>query len=179
MINLIPIEEKQKMTRAFYLRLTVVSLLVLGCSMLVAGVALLPSYFFVKVKQNLVLSKLEEQKAETLSSLELEAVTLTGKLNAKLNLVESSSQNKYIVSQKVINEILLKKIPEIKITRISYSSSQEGRKIQISGTAPSRDKLLSFNNALSNDPAFKQVDLPVSNFVKGSNISFFMTIIPN
>jgi len=67
----------------------------------------------------------------------------------------------------------------IKITDISYENdSLNGKKISIQGTAPSREVLLSFRQAFENDNTFKQVDLPISNFVKGSNIQFYLSLIP-
>jgi len=79
----------------------------------------------------------------------------------------------------VINAILLKKRSDIKITQISYQNDTRGRKIGVTGTAPSREVLLFFRLALESSPAFKSVDLPISNFVKGSNIQFYLNLIPS
>ena len=71
-----------------------------------------------------------------------------------------------------------KKMPEIKIDSIYYGNTPKGREIRINGSAPSREKLLIFRLALENDPSFSRVDLPISNFVKGSDIKFFLTLVP-
>jgi hypothetical protein len=53
---------------------------------------------------------------------------------------------------------------------------KEGEKISISGRASSREVLLSFRRTLEDNPAFSKVDLPISNFIKGSNIRFYITL---
>jgi len=50
--------------------------------------------------------------------------------------------------------------------------------VSIEGIAPSREILLAFRRLLENDPLFKSVDLPISNFIKGSNIRFNLNLIP-
>ena len=78
------------------------------------------------------------------------------------------------------NEILLKKSPNIKITRISYKDDlKTGKKIDIEGLAPNREVLLLFRRALEDSTVFSKVDLPISNFIKGSNIKFHLSLIPS
>lgn len=180
MINLIPNQEKKRKVKDFYFRLTVVSFVVFGCCLLVSFVAMLPSYFLSTVKKNLSETKLELQKNESIPLNDQNTLATVADLNTKLNIVENAEKNKYPISVKVINEIMLHKTANIKITEISYdNTTAAGKKISIRGIAPSRDQLLKFSRALQEDTAFKKVDLPISNFVKGSNIQFFLTLIPN
>ena len=51
--------------------------------------------------------------------------------------------------------------------------------MNISGIATNREVLLSFGKALEYDISFSKVDLPISNFVKGKNISFRLTVTLN
>ncbi len=178
MINLIPTEEKKKMVKDFYLRFTVVCLVTLGFVMFIASIALLPSYFFVSTKESAIKSKIENQKNIPLSTPDIETSTAVLNINKRLQIMESAQKGKFSITQKVINEILIEKLPEIKISKIIYEGNTvDSRKIQISGSAPSREKLLLFRLALEDNPAFKKVDLPISNFVKGSDISFFITLL--
>ena len=102
-------------------------------------------------------------------------------------LIENAENNKFVVSEKVINALAAKKMPSIKITGIAYENTMssspdeepmEVKKIHIEGTAPSREVLLLFRKALEDGAVFKQVDLPISNFIKGSNIQFFLSLTP-
>ena len=177
MINLIPKEEKKKMKWDFYSRLGVLFLVTLAFCIFIAILSLLPSYFMVSVKGNVAETKLETQKEKIISGEEV--LTEAKAVNDQLVLLEKAEKNQFLLSVKVINAIVLKKRSDIKITRILYENNETaGKKISINGTAPSREVLLLFSKALRDDPTFKSVDLPVSNFVKGSNIQFFLTLIP-
>jgi hypothetical protein len=177
-INLIPNEEKKKKVKDFYFRLTVVFLIVLGCSIIIASVAILPSYFLSSVKKNLVDVKLEAQKLEMDPLFGQEALAVADDLEKKLKIIEDTKQNRYIISQLVIGRIILKKMPDIKITGIVYENTPKGKTISVNGIAASRERLLLFRKALEDDVAFKEVNLPISNFIKGSNIKFSLNLIP-
>jgi len=184
MINLIPSKEKKEMTKGFYCRLVVLFLMTLGTSFLIAFVAILPSYFLSSVKNNIVDVKLEAQKQEPVPLPDQQTLATIRDLNKKLDLIEKTANSKFIVSQKVINTIILKKMPDIKITDISYDDNSQngslpGKKISIQGTAPSRETLLSFRQALEDSTNFKNVNLPISNFVKGHDIQFYLSLIPS
>ena len=179
-INLIPNEEKKRMARDFYFRLVVVFFVMLGVSFLIAFVAILPSYFLSMVKKNEASAKLAMQRSEPMPELDQKTLTEIKGLNSKLNLIENARQNKYSVSQKVINEIIFKKTSDIKITQIIYQNDlSNGKTINVKGDASSRETLLSFRQALEEDANFKKVNLPISNFVKGSHIKFYFNLIPS
>lgn len=172
------------MVKGFYYRLAVLFLVMAGVSFLIAFVAILPSYFFSSSRYKIVNTKLEIQKKEPVPLPEERTLAIIKDLNNKLGLIENIGDDKFIVSQKVVSAVILKKIPGIRITDISYeneteNNSLQGKKISIRGTAPSREVLLSFRQALEDSPAFKQVDLPISNFIKGSNIKFYLSLIPS
>jgi Tfp pilus assembly protein PilN len=179
MINLIPNQEKKEMTKGFRYRLAVLFLAMAGVSLVFAFMAVLPSYFLSSAKKRIVYSKLDIQKNEPVPLLEEQTVATIKDLNHKLDIVEKAEKNKFSISLKVINSIVLKKMPSIKITTFTYENvAVTGKKISIQGTAPSREVLLSFRQALEDSTSFKQVDLPISNFVKGSNIEFYLSLIP-
>lgn len=179
MINLIPNEEKKIKLKDFYFRLTVVFFAVLGFSILIACVAIFPAYFFSLEKKNFVNNKLDLEKKALIPLPDSAAIALMEDLNFKLSLVEKIQVDKYLVSEKIINEIILKKMLDIKIDSISYQNDLvKGKSVKVNGTASSRERLLLFRKSLEDNVLFKKVDLPVSNFVKGSNIQFYLNLIP-
>jgi Tfp pilus assembly protein PilN len=180
MINLIPIEEKKRKVKDFYFRLAVVFFAMLGFCAFVASASLLPAYFISVASKNLAIARIEAQKREPVPSVDQGALATMENASNKMDLIEKAEKNKYLVSQKIINEILLLKMSDIKINRISYDySSVGGKEVKITGLAPSREELLLFRRALEDSPAFKNVDLPISNFVKGSDIEFYLSLIPS
>ncbi len=180
MINLIPKEEKKKMVIDFYLRLTIFFIVMFDFCIIVAFISILPSYFITSMKYSLISTKLENQKLEPLPILGQESLASIKDMDTKLTLVEKFEVNKFLLSTKVINAILLNKMSDIKITQILYENNgTKGRTINLTGIAPSREVLLLFRQALEDSPNFKNVVLPISNFVKGSNIDFYLSLNPS
>ncbi len=180
MINLIPNEEKKKMSKDFYLRFVAILFIMLGISLLIALAAILPSYFFSSVEKKSISMELTQEDNEPISAPDQNTLTAISDLKNRLGLIENVEKNKDIFSKRVIDEIIFKKISGIKITRIFYQSgTPTGRSISIDGIAESREILLLFQQALEADVAFSKVDLPISNFVKGSNIKFSLNLIPS
>jgi len=73
--------------------------------------------------------------------------------------------------------VISKKMTDIKINQILYKNEPAGKSIGVRGIAPNRERLLLFRRALEEDPLFKKVDLPISNFTKGLNIQFYLSLI--
>ncbi len=184
MINLIPTKEKKEIVRGFYYRLVILFFVVVGVAFLITSIAMLPSYFLSYTVNNIQKGKIEIQKKEPAPLPQEQTEKIIHDLDNKLNIIEQRGENTFDISNKVINAILLKKMPSIKITNISYEDNSQGlsfqsKKISIQGIAPSREILLLFRKALEDDTNFKSVDLPISNFIKGSNIEFYLSLIPS
>jgi hypothetical protein len=65
----------------------------------------------------------------------------------------------------------------VRIQEINYAlNTASTSTIILRGTADTRDTLLSFSKKIQADQLFSNVDLPVSNFAKDTNIDFSMTI---
>ena len=179
MINLIPKEEKKKMAVGFYYRLAILFLMMFDFCILIALVSILPAYFFSSANNTIVDVKLGIQKNEPLPQFDQDTLAVIKDVNGKLDLIDKAEKNKFLISQKVIGAVILNKEPNIKIIQILYENDPvRGKKIDVVGIAPSREVLLSFRRILEGNPAFKSVDLPISNFVKGTNIQFNLSLIP-
>ena len=176
MINLIPKEEEKIMKKDFFLRLSSMILISFSIYFLIASFSVLPSYFISSAKVSVIEETLNTETDSTSSTSYEEYTNLAGEINKKLDFIE---REKFLPSVRVIDTILLEKRSDIKITQILYENEANGKKVSITGLAPSREILLLFRLALENNPAFKSVNLPVSNFVKGSNIQFNLNLIPS
>lgn len=178
MINLIPSQDKKRMVRDFYSRLIATIFIMLGVCALVTAVAVFPSYFSAVLKKNLANQKFEAQEKEPLPSVDQETLNTMDNIKAKLELIENTERNTFLVSEKIIKEIISSKTNNIKITKINYEHSPtKGRFININGTAPSREELLTFRKILENNKSFKDINLPISNFIKGTDIQFNLTLV--
>jgi len=178
MINLIPIKEKKAIRKFFFYRFLVVFFTMLGFLVVVSIILLVPSYFFSLQKDVSVNQALEVEKDQAMPEIDQQAQVAIKELDTRLSLLEKARQNTYVFSEKVVKELLADKISGIKISQISYQNdSSKGRTVNITGIAQNREQLLLFRQALENDSLFKNVDLPISNFVKDSNIEFNLNLV--
>ncbi|MDQ3076137.1 MAG: hypothetical protein M3Q34_03340 [bacterium] len=179
MINLIPNQEKKKMVEHFRVRLLIVLLMSVTVTFFIGSVALLPAYFFSSIKKDIANSKLTEQRKSPLPKFDQGALVTIQDLNDKFRLLETAEENRFVATERILNEIILKKGPDIKLTQIAYSNDNSSQRVvTIRGYAPSREGLLAFRFMLENNSNFKNIDLPISNFIKGNNIQFFLTLNP-
>ena len=163
----------------FHHKLFILFSMVINFCILIAFVSILPAYFVSLSKENSSNLKLQIQKTEGLPATGEQSLNTIEDVNSKLNLVEKAEQNKFLPSVKIINAIVLNKRSDIKITQILYQNDPTlGKTVSITGLAPSRDILLLFQQALEQNPNFKNVNLPISNFVKGTNIQFSLNLTP-
>ena len=66
----------------------------------------------------------------------------------KLSLIENAEENRFSVSEKIVDALLQKKRSDIKITQIFYQNDAvRGKRVDVVGTAPSREVLLLFRNS--------------------------------
>ena len=177
MINLIPNEEKKKMFKDFYFRLATLVFVLLSVSIFVGSISMLPSYFSSSVEKGFFEERLALQNFEAANSTGQNMSITVEDLKNRLNLIERETDNNFL-SERVINKIISKRIEGIKINEISYQLGSSGEeKINVNGNALSREILLSFRLSFEKDQSFSKVDLPISNFVKGSDIEFSLTLI--
>jgi hypothetical protein len=178
MINLIPIEEKKEIRKDFYYRFLTTLFIMFSFLIFILLVLISPTYLTSYEKKISNNEKLKNQKNEVIPEIDQKAVESIKTLDARLALLLEARKNKYVFSQKVISEIIFQKVPGIKIDSFFYQNDPvDNKKVTITGIAQNREQLLLFRQALENDSSFKNVDLPISNFVKGRDIKFNLNLI--
>ncbi len=187
MINLIPNEEKKKMEKDFLCRLAAFSLLMLGSSVLVGLFLLLPSYVLSSIQASSVADKIKLQEAENaFSESDMNTLQTVETLRKKIAVVEEAEKNKNIFSRTVLDEILSRRTGGIKIIGVYYKNEAStpagkdgrGEIVNVAGTAADREALIRFRESLEAGAAFSKVELPISNLVRASNITFTLTLTP-
>ncbi|MBP9802777.1 MAG: hypothetical protein KBD14_00495 [Candidatus Pacebacteria bacterium] len=178
MINLIPNEEKKKIRKDFYMRVVIVSFFVLGIAILISNIMLTPALFYASLEKKLISEQFAKDENKLAFDLNQENKNAVESLESKITLIKQARDNKFLVSAKVVDNLLNKKINGILINEINYTKDpNKGNLINIRGKASSRERLLTFKNSLASDPNFKNVDLPISNFIKSTDIEFSLVLI--
>ena len=177
MINLIPLQEKKKIQKDFYLRFTIVAFIVLGLGIFISLILLTPSLFYSSIQKNLIKTQVENLKNNNVIGVRSEYASVISDLNSKLGIINTSKDNKFVISESIIKQTVLSKTSGIKITEINYFSDiEKGKILELRGEALTRENLLFYKNKLSENPNFKEIDLPISNFIKSNNIQFNLII---
>lgn len=174
MFNLLPQEEKIKIMHEYTYRVIVIFLTFLFFSFVAAAVFLLPSYVsssFKKADLELQVSTAETNSKQNGTDLLRAELKLANQILKDLREVPPSFYTD-------INDVITHKNSGIKIRDISLRKDEGNPyRLIVSGIAQRRANLTSFAQNLEKLNRFSEVNLPVSNFAKESNIEFQITLI--
>jgi Tfp pilus assembly protein PilN len=176
MFNLLPENEKKKITKEYAFRRNIVLFMFLFALGSVASVSLFPSYLLSSGK----IKETQQEITTIKNSLTLqESGNLSGvlkKTNIKLQTLGFvlSDMNASDLFEKVFD----KRDVNIRITSIMYQkpSGKGAGSITFNGVAHDRESLSTFVDNLKKEPSFTQVDLPVANLAKDRNADFTIKI---
>lgn len=176
LMNVLPVEEKKKLKREYWMRFTSVILSLFTVTMVTAILLMFPLYFFSKSKADLAENRLE---AFNQSNPEVETESIDKKIaeiNTKLTLLDSKKTD-YVVSDELTESIINIKPKGITFSDISYTESGDNSKsIKIMGIASDRSTLRDFKSSLDSIKKFSTVTLPISDFLESSDINFTISI---
>lgn len=177
MINLLPENNKIEIKNEYARRLFVVAGALAFFAALTSVVILACLLFLVDKEKNDLNRQLfiSEQRFE-FKNLK-ESLPDMEDFAAKISFFEKEAGG--VKLNFLIGEILKRKSADVKIDSFSYDEVSGTGKILISGTAGSRQGLLSFVDALRSEPRFKDVQSPVSNLLKEKSLDFSLTILIN
>jgi len=174
MFTFLPHKERQSVLREYRKKLLLIYIAIVTFAGIAWIVSLVPSYILVSTKRdNALIQKtvpVSGVDTEKISTTEKELAGARGKL-AVLGPFISRQPMSFILAK------LFYRIPEgVSLSSITINRGTEKGTILISGIASTRDTLVSFSKALEGEAFFKKVELPVSNFTKGKNVPFSMSI---
>jgi hypothetical protein len=139
---------------------------------------LTPALFYASLEKKLISDQFAKDTNKLTFDLNQANKNAVENLEKKILLIKQAQNNKFLVSENVIDNLLAKKINGILINEINYTKDpNKGNLVNIRGQASSRERLLTFKNSLAQDPNFKNVDLPISNFIKSTDIEFNLVLI--
>jgi len=159
----------------FRLGITVLSLaFVLLC---VASISLLPALFLVSVKEERLALDLSLKGEEITPNAHKDTEILIGETQKQMSILRKGGGTE--VSEAII-DILETKGDAITPIGFFFQKSSSDKtqedKLVLRGKSATRSSLLSFVGELKKNARFKSVDLPVSDLVQSSDITFSITV---
>jgi len=172
MFILLPQEHRGNLLRQYRLRLAIIALFLFSGSIFIALILLVPSYFLVKVDKNGILQEklVVEKSINEEGDKDIEKAL--AELKSDILILNTVDQN----PSSLISFILEKKSKGVHLNEFAYKYFPEESTLSVSGRADSRKELIAFSKKLELNPQFKEVDLPISNLAKDSNIPFTINI---
>lgn len=176
MINLLPPGQKQKAEKEYNFRLGSAYILLMSIVVVIGAVLLLPSYFFVDIKEGYAQNELDalQSSSENTKREEIRAELLLTKEYLRELTKDATREPLYAV----IDRVSTASGGIIDISTVSYSRAEgeSNSTLSVGGTAPTRNKLLRFKNALEEDELFEEIVLPVSSLAQETDIKFNIQI---
>lgn len=173
--NLLPEERTSALRQLYFLRLTVVSLIILAGVAVVHGVLLLPSYLYLRnqvTEREATLARLTTTLAgseEQEIGMRVAALAADSAHLARLASVPKASA--------AVSAIIALPRQGIRLTGFSFAPEAEGRAMMtVSGVASTRESLRRFEQLLAAEPYVAKADLPISAYAKESDIAFTITL---
>lgn len=174
--NLLPQERRTALSRGYFLRLGVVGLVLITVLALISTVLLIPAYILLTDSARVKEARLATVTA-TLSGTD-EAV-----LAARLDAISANAETLSALARApsasaVIRALLDIARPSVTLSGFDYRPvlGKSPGMLVVSGTSATRDALRSYQIALQGAPFVLSASLPVSAFVKDSNLAFTITV---
>ncbi|MEA3399417.1 MAG: hypothetical protein U9R00_02815 [Patescibacteria group bacterium] len=172
MINILPKRQKNKVRHEYRMRLLTAIFGMIIILSLFATLLLIPVYVSSNYKENLTERKLENFNKNNFE-IEIEDISgIVNEVNNNLIVLNTKEKNDYYLHE-VLESILSLSPKGIKMLQILYNErSDDSVAIEVYGEAKDRDTLQDFKNTIEQHGRFKNIDLPISNFVDKKDIDF-------
>lgn len=177
MLNILATEEKKKILIEYRLRLGVISVFAVAALVFASLVLLAPSYLLAVSKYNNAkneLATLEEKYGGT--GKEKDVATQIRDINNKIALLSGGDTGDRLSPPQVSIDILKTKSKAIKIYGFTYDATTNQERIVLTGIAANRDSMANFIETLKKDAMFTNVTLPISSYVKSTDIDFSVVL---
>lgn len=173
--NLLPPIEQKSVLHMYRKRFLALVFFSVAFLLLSGAVLLLPSYIVLRNNAEVLIIKRDQLQKEETSSIQGTLATTIADINKRLAVFPDVVMPSPVVGT-FVAPVLKRKTGAVHITNLSYNTADGGGiSLQISGTAASRSDLLAFADALKTEKGFKNVTVPISSFIKDSNVTFSIT----
>ncbi len=175
--DLLPLERRHKLHRAYLFRLATVSALFGAALFFIATGLLLPTRLLlgreVKARQTQLMTV-----GATLSST-ADAALSQQLASFKSDVATLATLQDTPMATTVMTEVLAVARPGVVLTGFMYTPAQSKRagSLSITGIASNRAALQAYQAALQAAPFATSADLPVSAYARAANIAFTITVI--
>lgn len=176
MLNLLPEEQKKKVTQEYSKRIWIVLCFGVIAVVAVSATFLIPVYVMAYGTYADFLNQKKELDSRIAASERDTSAESVRDISGAIRILKQ--YNVATPPTKLIESVVKNRAPGVRIVHISYTPSQNDPvAIDISGRATTRTALVNFSDKLKANPDFSSVSIPISNFAKEKNIDFTAKLI--
>ena len=177
MSNLLLPQDIQHIKRLYQKRFVVVVLHALVVLVVIAGGCLSASYVYSTNEENVLLAKKAVLEKRETGELKQSLVMTITDINTRLSAFDGTSLSSPIIAS-FVDPIMKAKVASVYLTNLAYTADPNTTtaRIVLSGVSTSRESILSFADNLRKTPGISAVDVPITNFIKESNMPFTITL---
>ncbi len=174
--NLVPASKTKLFRREYFVRLTVVTLVLVAFIFFVECILLLPSYIYESQSVARDTDQLSKLSAALATTQDQEVQSRLSALQAEATALQALSTTP--TASAAIKAVLAIPRPGIVLNGFTFTpaTAAAAGTMQVSGTASTREVLRSYDAALGGLPFATTADLPISDYAKASKIPFTITI---
>jgi len=174
-VNLLPPQEKKKLELAELSRLLIFSAVRLVIILAIFILVLVNTYFCLRILINTQNDLIEIRQSDERAQRQAEVEEKIQRLNQDARKIYLK-QNDLVLWIPILED--LSKIIPSGIYLINFSYRTSAGQIDLNGWASNRDKLLAFENSLKESSYFKDLESPLTNLIKQTDINFSFTLKP-
>jgi hypothetical protein len=180
MYTLLPDEQIKNLVKEYHIRLFILGLFCLSGAVWIGIGSLLPSYIISVMQQQNAQNHLQAIEKTTQTPVNASVAAEVAASNANILLIKGAEDT--VVFSAIIEDLANRRIPgitlnDIEIAHAPVASNPNETSVAIRGTATTRDVLVAFQHALVGDTEFSQVDLPISDLAKSTDVDFSITLM--
>ncbi|MEI6660246.1 MAG: pilus assembly protein PilM [bacterium] len=175
-INVLPQPEKKRLVLEYWARFANVLMVLLISFSLFATVLLMPSYYLSSLKEGIANDQLNHMKniAPKVAGVDMKGIEAD--INSKLSLLSGVGSN-YKVGDKIFRDLVAPLPKGVTVSQAIYNEGTDSsRTLSLGGIAVNRAALSDYKKMFDNNPSIDSVDLPTSDFLEKSNLSFTVSL---
>ena len=173
MLELILENKKKDLQKEYKLRFLNVSLIMVSIVLVIWIILMVPLLINVKIEKEPLEEKMRLLENSALAKDRANLEILSKELSNAINVFNLDT----VSFSEVINNLTEKQAKDIVVKLLAIEKSDSGElTLNVQGIANSRNGLRNFSDAISSDPLFSKIDIPVSSFTKDTDIPFSFSI---
>jgi hypothetical protein len=177
MLNLLPKEQKDKITREYRVRFWIAAFALALAGEVISLILLIPPFITAKTRLSILDSQSASLKVQNITAEASSLGNIVKEANKNLQAFVSSSTPTGVIS--AIQNVVGARDRSARITNLSYRADNGQQRFVVIGNADSRQSLLDFTKKLKGQPGVVSVELPVSGFAKSQDIDFSINVLMN